>query len=79
MTKAKIRKWHTDQALSSVSKLHAVINDMTMEEIVHCLELEASSSRRKSIIDRLISKAARLNELQFVANLKEKYHGTSRI
>jgi hypothetical protein len=70
-----IRIWYTTQALISVSKLNANLSDLTLEEVMACLDLEAQSSRRKSIIDRLISRAARLNEIEFVKSL-EKYRAS---
>ena len=73
----KIRKWHISEALTSVAQLNGVINELTEDEVLHCLALESSSCRRKSIIDRLISKAVRLNELQYVKTLKEKYHAST--
>lgn len=74
-----IRTWHTSQALASYPTLASVINELTEEEVLWCLSLEAGSTRRKSIIDRLISRAARLRELSYVAELKEKFHGTTPV
>ena len=68
-----IRSWYVSEALVSVAKLNAVALQLTEEEVISCLELESQSSRRKSIIDRLISRAARLNEVKYVEALKEKY------
>lgn len=64
------------QALESFRSLSRVIDELTEDEVLACLKLEAASLRRKSVIDRLISRAARLNELLFVRQLKEKFHGT---
>ena len=69
------RRWYIDQALSSYSVLNRVLVELTEEEVLACLKLEAASSRRRSILDRLISRAARLRELAYVAKLKEKFHG----
>lgn len=63
-------------ALESFQSLTAALNGLTEEEVLACLELEAASLRRQSVIDRLISRAARLRELSYVAYLKEKFHGT---
>ncbi len=71
-----VREWHLTEALKSARSLREYIDELTEEEVIAALELESGSNRRQSIIDRLISKAARLNELQYVKNLKEKYHGT---
>lgn len=70
------RQWHISQALESARSLAEVIDELTQEEVIAALELESGSSRRLSIIDRLISRAVRLNELQYKKALKEKYHGT---
>ncbi|WP_025915473.1 hypothetical protein [Herminiimonas sp. CN] len=71
-----IRSWYVGQALASVSKLNNVLSELTEEEILACLDLESQSSRRKSIVDRLISRAARLNELWYVSTLNEKYRAS---
>lgn len=75
MADAENRSWYINQALQSVGRLNAVLNDMTEDEILKCLDLESASARRKSIIDRLISRAVRLNEVKYSQSLKEKYHG----
>jgi hypothetical protein len=53
-----------------------MLDELTEEEVLACLELEAGSRRRQSILDRLISRAVRLNELTYNRQLKEKFHGT---
>lgn len=73
------RQWMVSEALSSMRRLHDLIDELTEEEVLAALELESGSSRRASIIDRLISRAVRLNELKYSKTLKEKYHGTSAI
>jgi hypothetical protein len=70
-----VRKWHVSEALTSFARLNELIGELTEEEVLACLELEAGSNRRGTVIDRLISRAARLNELSYVKKLKEKYHG----
>jgi len=57
-------------------RLHDLIDELTEEEILAALELESGTQRRSSIVDRLISRAVRLNELKYSKLLKEKYHGT---
>ena len=69
------RKWYVGQALESFVRLNEVISDLTEDEVYACLDLEAASKRRASILDRLISRATRLNEISFTRQLKEKYHG----
>jgi hypothetical protein len=73
----KVRQWHVTEALSSMRRLHELIDELTEEEVLAALELESGSQRRSSIVDRLISRAVRLNELKYSKQLKEKYHGTS--
>lgn len=70
------RQWYVSKALESARSLADVVDELTEEEVIAALELESGSSRRLSIIDRLISKAVRLNELKYKQTLKEKYHGT---
>jgi len=73
----QVRQWHVSEALSSMRRLHELIDELTEEEVLAALELESGSQRRASIIDRLISRAVRLNEIKYSKQLKEKYHGTS--
>lgn len=71
-----IRRSYIDDALTSYTGLAKVLEELTEEEVLACLRLEASSRRRQSILDRLISRAVRLNELSYNRQLKEKFHGT---
>jgi len=70
-----VRSWIVAEALSSYGRLNELIQQLTEEEVLACLQLEAGSNRRATVIDRLISRAARLNELRYVTALKEKFHG----
>lgn len=72
-----VRKWYLDQALSSFVRLNEVLNDLTEAEVLACLDLEGASQRRRSVIDRLISRAVRLKEIETNRQLKEKYLGSS--
>lgn len=74
---SKVRKWYVDQALSSFVRLNEVLLDLRVEEVMACLDLEAATQRRRSVIDRLISRAIRLAEIELQTSLKEKYYGTS--
>lgn len=74
-----IRWWNISEALKSARSLQENINELTEGEVIAALKLESGSNRRTAIIDRLISRAARMNELRYVAKLKEKYHGTCTI
>jgi len=71
-----VRRAVIASALESYQTLCSALNGLTEEEVLAALELEAASRRRQTVIDRLISRAARLNELTYVAKLKEKFHGT---
>lgn len=71
-----VRKWYVARALESFTGLCGVLNELTEDEVLACLELEAGSRRRSSVIDRLISRAVRLRELSYSSQLKEQFHGT---
>lgn len=71
--------WRTSRALESFRQLQEVVEELTEEEVYYCLKLEAETQRRKTIIDRLVAKAADLNRQIFIATLKEKIHGTSEV
>ncbi len=71
-----VRTWHVKQALESFRSLCDVLCELTEEEVLHCLVVEAGSLRRRSILDRLISRASQLNSERYTRQLKEKFHGT---
>lgn len=50
--------------------------ELTENEVLACLEVESASLRRQTVIDRLISRAVRLRELSYAAQLKERFNGT---
>jgi hypothetical protein len=68
-----IRKYEVARALDSVVSLAGVMDDLTEEEVLHCLEVESSSQRRKAVISALIRRAAKFNKQRYVQQLKEKY------
>lgn len=68
-----VRRWHLDQALASYPSLKRVLNELTQEEVLAALDLESKTMRRRSLMDRLISRAVRLNELKYSAELRETY------
>jgi hypothetical protein len=72
-----LRRGFIDQALASFSGLRRLLPKLTEEEVLFCLELEAGTLRRQSVIDRLISRAASLRASTYSRQLKEKFHGTS--
>lgn len=69
------RKFLIVQALDSFRGLNERLNELTEEEVLAALDLEGATRRRRSVIGRLISRAARLNEIRYVRQLKERYHG----
>lgn len=73
------RQWNISQALESARSLARYIDELSEQDVIAALELESGSSRRRSMIDRLISRAVRLNELRYKKSLEEKYHGTNPI
>lgn len=73
-----VSKFRVSQALKSFGSLARMVNELTEEEVLAALELEAASQRRPSILTRLISRAVRLNEIKYANHLKEKFHGTHR-
>ena len=75
----EIRKWYVNQALQSFVRLNEVLPEMHEAEVLACLDLEAGSQRRRSVIDRLISRAVRLKEIEYNRQLKEKFNGSSSI
>ena len=70
-----VRTWYVTQALGSFRALCDVLIELTEEEVLHCLQVEAGSLRRRSVIDRLISRATQLNGERYTRQLKEKFHG----
>ncbi len=68
-----VRRYYIDQALKSFKSLSLVLNELTEEEVLACLKLETGTLRRQSIVDRLMSRAARLNELHYTSQLKERF------
>lgn len=67
-----MRKWHIAQAVHSTRSLLEVINDLTLEEVEAALALESSTRRRQHVMRRLLGKAARLNEQNYITDLKKR-------
>lgn len=68
-----VRRFYIDQALTSFACLSRVLHELSEEEVLACLKLESGSLRRRSILNRLISRAGRLHELRYTRQLKEKF------
>jgi hypothetical protein len=68
-----VRSWYVHEALTSFARLSDLLTELTEEEVLHCLKLESASNRRGTVINRLISRAARLNEIRYVAQLRKDY------
>jgi hypothetical protein len=71
--KPTVREWYVGRALDSFQSLLEVLMELTADEVIAALELESQSRRRRAIVDRLVSRAIRLNEISYAAQLKEKY------
>ena len=69
-----VRKWYLNEALVSVRRLLGVIDELTVEEVMACLDLETATQRRRSVTERLILRAVQLNRISFYQSLQEKYH-----
>ena len=61
------------QAMQDWGCLLEGLPQLTEEEVLHCLELEAGTTRRRSWIKRLIQRAVRINEVNYANSLKERY------
>lgn len=68
-----VREYKTQLALTSIRELRQVIDELTVEELHHCLKFECESRRRKSVYDALVAKLAELNRQTFITQLKEQY------
>ena len=68
-----VRRYYIDQALTSFKGLTDTLHELTEEEVLACLKLEAGTLRRPSVLNRLISRAGRLQELRYTRQLKEKF------
>lgn len=77
--KKQVRDWYVSEALSSMMRLNELLLELTEDEVIAALTLESQSRRRRSIVDRLISRAVRMNEVNYSTTLRNKYHGTSTI
>lgn len=65
--------WDAKQALASYRSLLERLPSLSEEEVLACLALEAGTRRRRSIMNRLIIRAARIREQQYVIQLKERF------
>ena len=72
---SKVSKSQISKALQNFASLREVITELTEEEVLAALQLESATQRRESVLNRLISRAARLNEIKYVANLRRNFHG----
>ena len=72
-------RWVISEALTSYRKLMTVIDSMTLADVEEALRLESESRRRKTLLARLASKAADLNQRSFKKYLKESINGTRQV
>lgn len=61
-----------------MARLNELLLELTETEVIAALTLESQSRRRRSITDRLISRAVRINELNYSTILKKKFNGSSK-
>lgn len=67
-------QWNIVQALETARSLQEHIDELPEADVLKALELESGGRRRRSIIERLIGRAVRLNEITYRNILTEKYH-----
>jgi hypothetical protein len=72
-----VRKLFVAEALVSIRRLNRITDELTIEEVMACLNLESASRRRQSVTDKLISQAVRLESQSLLERLQEKHHGKS--
>lgn len=73
------KKFRVSRTLESYEGLREQINNLNAEEVINCLDIEAATTRRPTVIKRLIARAVRLNEMTYRNQLMEKYHVPSSI
>lgn len=78
---AATHAWRLSRALESYVSLNEVLGDLTEEDVFAALETESRALRRPSIINRLIGRAVRLNEIRYADQLKERFmaHTPSKV
>jgi hypothetical protein len=76
---SNVREWHTKRALESMVSLADIAMELTLDEVIYCLNLESITRRRKSIISTLIRLAAKLKKREYVEQLEKTYHGTPEV
>jgi len=69
-----VRKWYLTEALVSYRRLLSVLPELKLEEVMAALNLESATQRRRSLIDKLISRAVQLEGITLTKALSEKYH-----
>jgi hypothetical protein len=73
---SNVRQWHVKLALESMTSLMGVVNELTHDEAIYCLNLESRTQRRRSIVNVLIARAVKMLKLSYMQQLKEIYHGS---
>lgn len=68
-----IREWHVQRALSSYRELVVILDQLTEEEVLYCLQKEVETQRRSTVTDALFQQAAELHQQNYLKSLKEKY------
>lgn len=67
-------------ATASYRELSIVINSLTENELREALTLESQTTRRATMMQRMIGRLVRLNEIEYKAKLEKEYsNGTISI
>lgn len=62
----------------SFRRLGRIMHELTLEEVMAALSLEAATQRRLSLTTKLVDRAVQLESQIIRKRLQEKYHGSSR-
>lgn len=68
-----VREFKVRRTLESMQGLRAELDGLTYDEVMAALEFETASRRRSSVVNRLIARLVRLNELEFRRQITEKF------
>jgi hypothetical protein len=69
-----VRKLHLNEALVSYRRLVGILDELSLEEVMAALKLESATQRRRSVTDRLITRAVQLSGITLTTALQEKFH-----
>jgi hypothetical protein len=72
-----VRQLHITEALVSFRRLGRIMHELTLEEVMAALSLEAATQRRLSLTTKLVDRAVQLESQITRKRLQEKFHGKS--